>query len=52
MGRRAGEEAKMEPKSLTIEKPSEWLNCLYWGGHRVDFVVFHNGRRVRVPCRK
>lgn len=35
---------------LSVNTPSR-VNCLYWEGDRVAFIVLANGRRVRVPCR-
>lgn len=35
---------------VQIDTHGDWLKCFQWNGHRVAFVVYANGHRVRVPC--
>lgn len=37
--------------ALSVNTPPR-VNCLYWEGNLVVFVVLVNGRRVRVPCER
>ena len=35
--------------ALSVNTPSA-VNCLYWNGTRVTFVLLANGRQIRVKC--